>query len=422
MSPAQLTRRAFMLGAAAAIPALARSNTKDSSSLRVSATPSIFRSLFKDLSREFERRYPGCPVELTVNARTQDDQIQGTLRDALIDNLPDVSFQGLNYLRLLYQRRIAVPLDDLIAKDPEWNNVRYASAVSDGGCVAGAVAGLSAAVSVPVVYYDIDRVAAVWGSRPMPQDWPSMLALVDALGRNAKGRTLGAFCQHDPNNWFYWALVQSLGGSMMSSDERRVTLGQDPAIGALDIYRAFGRAGQARADMDSDPARQAFTGGGIALLIDSSSALSTHETQIDGRFRLGTSRLPLAAAGTLPPSGIALILHTRNPARMQAAWAYMKFVAGPEGQTLIGRSTGYIPANDLVIRRTDGLAGYYEARPLFQPVIASLPFMTRWLGFPGRNAPQIDSVIFDGLTDVIALSKTPAQAAAEMTRSVEALL
>jgi multiple sugar transport system substrate-binding protein len=209
---------------------------------------------------------------------------------------------------------------------------------------------------------------------------------------------------------------------MMSADERRVTFEQNPARGALDIYRAFGRAGQARADMDSDPARQAFSGGGITLLVDSSSALSAFEKQIDGRFRLGTARLPFAAGGTLPPSGVALVMHTRDPARIPAAWAYMKFVVSAEGQALIGKSTGYLPANDLIIRRREGLAGYYETRPLFEPVIASLPLMTRWPGFPGQNAPQIDSAIFDGLTDVITLAKTPVQAATEMKTAVEALL
>jgi multiple sugar transport system substrate-binding protein len=378
--------------------------------------------MFEDLRREFQARHPGIAVELTVSARNQDDQVQGTLRDALIGELPDVSFQGLNYLRLLQRRRIAVPLNQLISNDPEWNRSTYAPSVADRGSVDHSVVGLGCAVSVPIIYYDVERVAAVWGSRPMPRDWDVMLALIDALGQRAKLSSLGGFCQREPGHWIYSALVEGLGGSMMAADERRILFDQPPGRRALEIYRAFGEAGQARADMDTDQARQAFVGGGIALLVDSSSSLTSFEKQIGGRFKLGTARFPLVSDGYLPAAGIASILQTRDPSRIPAAWQFMKFVSGIQGQTLIGESTGYFPANDLVVQRRDYLGSYYEARPLLRPIVASMPFVTRWYAFPGKNSPQIDAEIFDALVDVITLSRTPDQAMSDMKRAVETLL
>jgi multiple sugar transport system substrate-binding protein len=378
--------------------------------------------MFEDLSREFQVRYPGIVVDLTVSARNQDDQIQGTLRDALIGDLPDVSFEGLNYLRLLQGRRIAVPLNELIRNDPQWNSATYAPSVSDRGSIDHSVIGLGAAVSVPIIYYDVERVAAVLGSRPMPQDWDSMLALIDALGKRAKPGLLGSFCQHDPGNWIYASLVAGLGGSMMSGDGHRLAFDQPPGRRALEVYRAFGQAGQAGADMDTDQARQAFAGGGIALLVDSSSSLTTFAKQIGGRFKLGTARFPLAPNGYLPAAGIAAVLQTRDSSRIPAAWQFMKFVTGIEGQILIGKSTGYFPANDLVLRRADCLGNYYAERPLLRPVVASMPFVTRWYAFPGNNSAQIDAAIFDALVDVVTLSKTPDEALGGMRSAVEALL
>jgi multiple sugar transport system substrate-binding protein len=419
---AKVDRRAFIVGTAAALSGFTRSSHAQAATVRVSATPSIFRNMFEELRRQFQAKHPGIAVELTVSARNQDDQIQGTLRDALIGELPDVSFEGLNYLRLLQRRRIAMPLNQLIENDPQWNVSTYAPSVSDRGSVDRSIVGLGSAVSVPLIYYDVDRVAAVWASLPMPQDWDSMLALIDALGRRAKLSSLGAFCQRDPGHWIFSALVEGLGGSMMAADERRILFDQPPGRRALEIYRAFGQAGQARADMDTDQARQAFVGGGVALLVDSSSSLTSFENQIGGRFRLGTARFPLVSNGYLPAAGIASILQTRDPARIPAAWQFMKFVSGIEGQTLIGKSTGYFPANDLVVQRPDYLGSYYEARPLLRPIVASMPFVRRWYAFPGKNSPQIDAEIFDALVDVVTLSKTPVQAMDDMKRAVEALL
>lgn len=418
----KLSRRAFHLAAGAFCADWTWPARAGAPALRVSATPSIFQKVFKKLVQEFESLNPGVVVDLSVTARTQEDQIQGTLRDALIGNAPDVSFEGLNYLRLLQTRKIAQPLGPLTQRDGAWSIENHAAALSELGSVNGSVVGLATALSIPIIYYNTDRVVAAWGSRPIPEEWDSMLALLDALQRNARAGQLGAFCQHDKANWIYFSLVEALGGRMMTADERRIAFDQPPGLHALEIYQAFGRAGQARADMDTDQARQAFAGGGIGLLVDSSSSLTALERQVGDRFRLGTARLPLIPGGHLPAAGIAAILQTRDPSRVSTAWSFMKFVTGLHAQTLIGKDTGYLPANNLVVRRRDCLGAYYDAHPLLQPVIASMPFATRWHAFPGNNAPQIDAVIFDAVSDVVTLFKPPAQALNTMKRLVQELL
>ena len=74
------------------------------------------------------------------------------------------------------------------------------------------------------------------------------------------------------------------------------------------------------------------------------------------------------------------------------------------------------------MKRPEMLGSYYEARPLFRPVVASLPFASRWYAFPGNNSAKIDSVIIDGVGSVIRLSKTPDQALSAMRRAVQVLL
>lgn len=415
-----LTRRA-VVASGFALPFLARADSERMRALQVSATPSVFRPMFEVLRSAFERDHPGLRVAITASARDQEQQILTTLRRHLIGDLPDVSFEGFRHLRMLARRRIGVPLDAWVASDAGWSK-HYGRAVVDSAQVDGACIGLGVALSVPIIYYNANLVAGVLGSARLPEHWDGLLALIDALGKRAGPGALGGFIQHESSSWNYLAMLESLGGSMMNADESEIAF--DDALGrrALAIHAAFGRAGQARMDMSREQARQTFAAGKIALMIDSSSSLAMLEKQIAGRFPLGTARVPLVPDGRLPASGIAAVMMTRDPARQAAAWQFIRYICGPAGQMLIGKSTGYLPANDIVVSRSDLLGSYYEARRSVRAVVESLPFATRWYAFPGDNSAKIDSVIANGVSSVISLSKSPDQALASMRRSVQALL
>jgi multiple sugar transport system substrate-binding protein len=410
-----------MLMAAMAAPcvSLAKADTR---TLRVSATPSIFKPMFQRLCAEFRDQHPNVEIELTATSRGADDQVQRTLRYSLIGELPDVSFEGLSYLRTLQQRRIAVPLNDLIRGDPSWATGGYGESLIESGSVGRTVVGLGAAVSVPIIYYNIDRVAPALRSAPMPRTWDVLLALIDEMMDPSQPGFVPGYCRHAPGNWIYNVLVQSHGGSMMSPDESRIAFDSRAGHRALEIYRAFGRSGQARTKLAREQARQAFTAGAIGILVDSSSSLATFEQQIGTRFKLGTSALPVTKDGRIPTSGIATVLLTRDPARQALAWDFMKFVAGSRGQKIIGESTGYFPANDRVRTDRDGLADYYRSRPQVAPIVESLAHAARSYSFPGSFSAKIDDVIFDEVAAVIALTRTSEQALARMKHDVTALL
>lgn len=415
-APPSITRRA-VVASAAALPLLGRASRGRTHALQVSVTPSIFRPMFEALRTDFERHNPGLAVEITASARDQDQQILNTLRRNLIGDLPDVSFEGFKHLRVLARRRIGVPLDALLASDADWE-ARHGRTVVESARVNDMSMGLGVALSVPIIYYNADLL----GSTRIPDDWKGVVALVDALSKHAQRGALGGFIQHGSSSWNYLAMVESLGGSMMNADERAITFDDAPGRQALAIHAEFGRAGQARMDMDREQARQAFAAGMIGLMIDSSSSLALLEKQISDRFRLGTARIPRVANGRLPASGIAAVMMTRDSARQAAAWRFMRYVCGPAGQMLIGKSTAYMPANDIVVKRRELLGSYYQARPHVHPVVDSLPYAARWYAFPGDNSAKIDSIIANGVSSVISLSKRPEQALTSMRRSVQALL
>lgn len=417
-----LTRRSFALGGMAACAVTALPSHAKSLQLRVNATPSIFKAMFQQLVRAFQEKYPGITVALNASARSQTEQLQNTLRRALIDDLPDVSFEAMTSLPTLRTRRIAVPLDSFIASDADWTPASYDDSLADIGSVGASVMGLGAALSLPVVYYNTDRVEPLLASKPFPRQWPDILALVERLAKQARPGELGGYCQHPHGGWVYMAMIESAGGTLSDARGNSTVFDSPQSLRALQIYREFGRAGQAQAIMGPDQARQAFVGGTIAVLVDSSSSLATFERQIGGRFRLATASIPVVAHGRIPVSGIASVMMTKDAARQQAAWKFMRFVSGPAGQSVIGKSSGYFPANSAVIRRAEWLGSYYGSRPLTRAISESMPFAGKLYEFPGNNSAKIYSVISEHVESVITLSSTPERALASMKRSVEALL
>lgn len=417
-----LTRRSFALGSMAACAFTALPSHAAAIRLRVNATPSTFKSMFQQLVLAFEKKHPGLTVALNASLRDQAYQLQNTLRRSLIDDLPDVSFEGMPSLPTLRTRRIAVPLESFIANDPEWTRATYDDSLTEIGRVGTSIMALGVAVSLPIIYYNADRVSPALGSKPFPQQWPDIVTLVERLARQAKPGELGGYCQHPRDGWLYMAMIESAGGRLQLAPDNPTVFDCPQSLHALEIYRAFGRAGQARAIMASGQARQAFVGGTIAVLVDSSSSLATLERQIDGRFRLGTARIPMVPGGRVPVSGICSVMMTRDLARQRAAWEFMKFVASPQGQIIIGKSSGYFPANAEAVRRAEWLGSHYESRPLARAVTESMPFAARQYDFPGKNSAKIYSVISEHVESVITLSSTPAEALASMKRSVEALL
>lgn len=417
-----LTRRSFALGSMAACAVTALPSHAGTLQLRVNATPSIFKAMFQQLAAAFERKHPGITVDLNASARSQTEQLQNTLRRALIDDLPDVSFEAMTSLSTLRTRRIAVPLDSFIKNDPEWTRASYDDSLTEIGSVGSTIMGLGTAVSLPIIYYNVDRVGPLLESKPFPQEWRDILVLVERLAKQAKPGELGGYCQHPHGGWIYMAIIESAGGQLADAQGTPTIFDSPQSLRALETYRAFGRAGQAHAIMGSDQARQAFVGGTIAVLVDSSSSLATFERQIGGRFRLATARVPVAAQGRLPVSGISSVMMAKDAARQRAAWNFMKFVSGPAGQIIIGKASGYFPANTAVVRRPDWLGSYYESRSLARAVTESMPFAGPLYEFPGNNSAKIYSVISEHVESVITLSRTPVEALASMKRSVEALL
>jgi multiple sugar transport system substrate-binding protein len=289
--------------------------------------------------------------------------------------------------------------------------------------VEGELHGLGVGMSFPIIYVNADLARrAGYDPDDLPRDWDGILALARRIG-DLGGTSQGGFFQYaSGGNWTWIALVETLGGSMMTPDGRLGFTSRE-GLRSLEIIRAFGEVGQARYDVGQDPARTVFASGVLGVLVDSGSSLATFEKAAEGRFEVRTLPLPAASPRTrVPAAGIATVMHARDPRRQDLAWAFMTHASGPAGQTLVGRLTGYIPANQVPIEAAELLGDYYRQRPAYAAGIASAARVGPWFAFPGANTVKVSLDIRDHLRDVVTLKRTPAEGLAAIERSVRALV
>jgi multiple sugar transport system substrate-binding protein len=376
----------------------------------------------QEIKERFEKENPGITIEFLAAAQNYEDASQSIIRSAMIGDLPDVTFQGLNLVRGLVDRGIAVPLDPFIAADGGADRLGYDAGMLRAGSVNGKTYGIPFAVSTPLLYVNADLVRAAGVEMDaFPTRWEDIVALGRKIEDPARN-IVGFYFQWDiTGNWMFQSLLFGNGGSMMSPDEKTIAFDQPPGLAALATLELFAKAKMP--NLPTSQARPAFIAGKIGIFADSSSNLGAATRQIGKSFELRTLRFPLGATdGRLPAGGNLVAMLSRDPEKQAAAWKYIKFATGPVGQTIMARHTGYLPSNGIAINTPELLGDFYKANINFQASIAQVPILTGWYAFPGPNAVKIIDVIKRHTEAVVTGRKSAAETMPAMAADVRKLL
>lgn len=409
--------------AAIAIASAEPGKAQEPITLRVTAAPSTVAEMYKIMGSAFEASHPGISVNVDTTQRDYNALVDATLRDVLTGQLADVSIQGNNKVRLYVDRGLAVPLDDYLATEIKSPDTTLSPSVASIGRFGDKVYGLGLSVSTPVVFFNLDLVRKA-GIDPaqLPTTWEGIVDLARKI-EDPASNTLGFYFTYDQADWFWIAMIESQGARMLSADERKVGFGGPEGLKAMQLLKAFGQAGQSKVDMPRDQVRALFASGKLGILADSSSSLGNFEKQSAGRFGVATRAFPLLSSDAKLPAGGAMgIVFAKDEKRQKAAWEFLKFAAGAEGQTIIAKNSSYMVANSRVASDPAMLGRFYAEQPNMKPVIDELPILDGWYAFPGQNSGKITNVLVDHMRSVITLKAEPEAALAAMTRDVEALL
>jgi multiple sugar transport system substrate-binding protein len=297
------------------------------------------------------------------------------LRDSVAGTAPDVAFVGLDRWRILEARGLTQPLDPFLPEDP--GAAGYTDALLSLGQYQGTQDALATSACTLVMYVNPDLVERAGGSmEDSPTTFDGVIELaakINALGDNVDGIWV------DRHDWRFQSLLGSYGGRPMTADESDITF--------------------------DDEARQAFPAGTLGIMMDSSSLLTRFKQAAGERFDVTIKPLPVAADDPsevyFPTGGSAIVMLTDDPAKQAAAWEYISFVTGPEGQKIIVETTGYAPANALVIEDESYLGDFYERNPNAKVAHEQVArYAGPWYADAGPEGVAVTDLIAAALVDV----------------------
>jgi multiple sugar transport system substrate-binding protein len=387
--------------------------------------PGLFKEPIEKIVADFSKANPGIKVNLLGPQQDYEQIVQHNLRASITNTLPDVAIHGMNRQRILVERGIAQPIDDFIRKDAGFGKLGITEKSRSVGLVGGKQYGIGLAMSTPVIYYNADLVKRAGGDPDrFPATWDGIIDLakrIEALDGGGKYR--GMFLSWQiTGNWMWQALVFSHGGTMLTADEKKVAFdgpAGEKAIGVLS--RLVNEANMPNSTFAAEAPN--FIAGRLGMLSDSSAQISRFNREVGSAFPVRVAKFPISAAdGRVPTGGAVILMLTKDPAKQKAAWEFMKFAAGPEGATIIVKSTGYVPATDLPAKDPAMLGDFYKNSPNHRVALELLPYVSAWYAFPGENGVKITDVIKDHLQTVVSKSAKPDDVLKRMAADTTALL
>ncbi|TIT37885.1 MAG: ABC transporter substrate-binding protein [Mesorhizobium sp.] len=385
--------------------------------------PGFFKNVMDMISKKFMAENPDIKIQFASPSATYEEGIQTILRQAGTDEVPDITFIGLNRLRMLNERDVAVDLGPLVKKEGNMAELGFSDTILKLAQVNGKQVGLAFATSNPIMYYNADLVKAAGGDPDNPpKTWDEVIALggkIKALGNGVDGIDF----RWQGDDWMFSALLFGAGGKMLNDDESKVAFNGPEGEKAVEILERMVKEGGM--PVFTKPAgEQAFAAGKVGFEFQTTGALVNTIKNVGDKFTLRTAKIPLIDPinGHLPTGGNAVVILTKDAAKQDAAWKFAKFAAGPYGASVVVPGTGYVPNNELAAKSPEYLGDFYKKNPLFQAGLSQMPLMVPWYAFPGTNGVKVTQTIVDNLSRIVDLSATPREALGDAASDVEGML
>ncbi len=385
--------------------------------------PGFFKNVMDTISKKFMEENPDIKIQFAAPSATYEEGIQTILRQAGTSEMPDVTFIGLNRLRMMDERNVAVDLGPLVKKDGNMAEQGFSDTILKLAQVKGKQVGLAFATSNPIMYYNADLVKAAGGDpNNPPKTWDEVITLagkIKALGNGVDGMDF----RWQGDDWMFSALLFGAGGKMLSDDESKVAFNGPEGQKAVELIQRFVKEGGMPV-FTKAAGEQAFAAGKVGFEFQTTGALVNTIKNVGTKFDLRTAKIPLIdpVNGRLPTGGNAVVILTHDPVKEEAAWKFAKFAAGPYGASVVVPGTGYIPNNELAAKSANYLGDFYKKNPLFQAGLSQMSVMIPWYAFPGANGVKVTQTIVDNLSRIVDGSAAPKEALEDAASDVEGML
>jgi multiple sugar transport system substrate-binding protein len=385
--------------------------------------PGFFKNVMDQISTEYAKQHPDVKITFASPSPTYEDGLQLMLRQAGTSEMPDVSFIGLNRLRVLAERNIGVDLTPFIKANANMEADGFSERLLNLARFNGRQVGLAFATSNPIFYYNADLVRKAGGDpENPPKTWDEVFTLaakINALGDGVSGMSF----RWQGDDWMFSALLFGHGGAMLTPDEKKVDFDGPEGLASFKLIDRMVKEGK-MAPMTSDAAVQSFTAGKTGLFFWTTGALRSLMNGVGDKFELRTTAMPVidAQKGRLPTGGNAAVMFTTDAKKQKAVFEFVKFASGAYGASVVVPGTGYVPNNDLAPKDPRFLGEFYKQNPLFRAGLNQMNLMIPWYSFPGNNGVKVTQTIVDNLAELVEQKVSPEAALKTTAAEVQKLL
>lgn len=359
------------------------------------------------------------------NAENQDVQVKAVYTGNYDDTVTAIqtAVQGGNapdlFVSLATQRftmadtKMAMPLDDLIAADPEGK--AYIDDFIDGfmldSYVDGSIYSIPFQRSTMVMFYNKDAFREV-GLDPdaPPKNWQEMVDYAQKL-TNEKRYGVGLALNSGSAQWAFtgFSLQNCTNGvGLMSGDGKQVFFNTPENIEALQLwldlqgkYKVMAPGIVQWTDLPTQ-----FLAGEVAMIYHTTGNLTNIRN--NAKFDFGVCFLPAGRQWGAPTGGGNFyITNGISEERQQAAWRFIKFCTSTERAAQWSIDTGYVATRESCYE-TDLLKNYYadfpEALVAYQQLPYAQPELTTY------SAAEMWRILNDNIQAAVTGEMTAAEA------------
>jgi multiple sugar transport system substrate-binding protein len=387
-----------------------------------------FARFHEPIAEAFMKKHPEIEIRFRATATNYNEGHQQILRNAVTNQLPDVYYSGFHLLpelvATLEKRGQIVDLGTFLHEEgAEFVKENYAPRTMALAQIDGKQWGLAFNASSPIMYYNTELVKQAGGDpENMPTDWEAVLALaarINALGNDITGIAydVGTW----PDDWLWQAAIYQQGERLLDANGD-VAFDNEAGMKALRTFRRFVTEGGMQV-LDWNQSRQQFGAGKTGIFYTTPAHLTVISEMVGNKFTLRTAPFPLddKENGGVPTGGNAVVMLTQDEAKQKAAWEFIKFVTGPEAQTIVVEMTGYLPNNIKALGK-DHLAPFYEANPNYRTAVNQIDRSLPWVGYPGGQSVRVWNAQREIIAAVMRGEKTPEEGLEEMVKTTRQMM
>ena len=365
--------------------------------------------------RAFERDHPEIRIQIQHHPwGTYFDWLRGEWRAG---RSPDVMF--LNYIPSYAALGELEPLDRYIERD-RIALADFYPGLLDGFRSQATLYGLPRDNDTKVIYYNRDHFAEAGIAEPMPGwTWDDLRRAALALTRHDRGGPGPRYgFGFEPSYWWLVWIWQN-GGEVLDDDARptNVLLDSPENAAALQFLQDLihvDRVTPPPDQLNTDDMAELFREGRLAMLFGN-HALVPWFTETPG-LAWDVAPLPQNVARVNVAGGAGFTISRRSQQK-DAAWTFVRFLAGQKAQAILAESGVITPARRSVREENIFLRQ--------QPYRADVFLAETELGRPVPNFPGVTEmyrVIDEGLAPVWAGQRRPAEVLRELAPRVRQTL